>query len=93
MVHQDLRFLAPTCGSQIGPRLPRFMSFCSVTAFPVGAAFGLPVFALGVRRFTHPDNRTFAFSMFYAVLCSAQVPVSFVCALFGAGILDIWKSV
>ena len=40
-----------------------------MTLLPIGAAFGLPVFALGVRRYTHPDNRSFAFTVFYAVLC------------------------
>jgi len=36
---------------------------------PIGAAFGVPVLALAVRRYTHRDNRTFAFSFFYSMLC------------------------
>ena len=51
---------------------PRFAWLCSVSALPLGAAFGLPVFALGVRRFTHPENRAFAFTVFYAVLCASS---------------------
>lgn len=43
----------------------------AVTFFPLGAAFGVPVLALGVRRYTHEENRGFAFSFFYAVLCLA----------------------
>jgi len=43
----------------------------SLTFFPVGAAFGVPVLALGVRRYTHEENRGFAFSFFYACLCLA----------------------
>ncbi len=49
-----------------------FAWFCSITVLPIGAAFGLPVFALGVRRFTHPENRAFAFTVFYAVLCASS---------------------
>eukprot|EP00966_Prymnesium_polylepis_P008165 187925-Prymnesium_polylepis.2 len=47
----------------------RVVSLCSMSLLPLGAAFGLPVFALGVRRFTHTENRAFAFTIFYAVLC------------------------
>jgi len=43
----------------------------ALTLFPVGAAFGVPVLALGVRRYTHEDNRGYAFSFFYVVLCVA----------------------
>jgi len=50
-----------------------WMCFISVTLFPLGAAFGVPVLALGVRRYTHQDNRGFAFSVFYAVLCLATL--------------------
>lgn len=55
-----------------------FVAFCSVSALPLGAAFGLPVFALGVRRFTHPENRAFAFTIFYAVLCASSAAGGFV---------------
>ena len=58
----------------------RFVSFCSISALPLGAAFGLPVFALGVRRFTHPENRAFAFTIFYAVLCASSAAGGFVIA-------------
>mmetsp|Transcript_66533 Transcript_66533/g.110629 ORF Transcript_66533/g.110629 Transcript_66533/m.110629 type:complete len:506 (-) Transcript_66533:373-1890(-) len=59
------------CGSALS-REPRFIAFCSVSLLPLGAAFGLPVFALGVRRYTHPENRAFAFTVFYAVLCASS---------------------
>eukprot|EP00397_Hematodinium_sp_SG-2012_P005260 GEMP01005278.1.p1 GENE.GEMP01005278.1~~GEMP01005278.1.p1 ORF type:complete len:734 (+),score=92.77 GEMP01005278.1:59-2260(+) len=39
----------------------------SLTLFPVGAALGIPVFALGIRRYSHPDIRAFAFTFFYLV--------------------------
>ena len=55
-----------------------FVAFCSVSLLPLGAAFGLPVFALGVRRFTHPENRAFAFTIFYAVLCASSAAGGFV---------------
>jgi len=58
----------------------RFVSFCSISALPLGAAVGLPVFALGVRRFTHPENRAFAFTIFYAVLCASSAAGGFVIA-------------
>jgi len=45
----------------------------NVTIAPVGAAFGVPVLALGVRRYTHDENRAFAFSFFYAALNLACV--------------------
>ena len=51
----------------------KFVSICSYALLPLGAAFGMPVFALGVRRFTHPENRAFAFTVFYAVLCVASM--------------------
>lgn len=51
----------------------QFVSICSYALLPLGAAFGMPVFALGVRRFTHPENRAFAFTVFYAVLCVASM--------------------
>lgn len=40
----------------------------SVTVFPLGGAFGVPVLALGIRRYSHKDNRKFAFSIFYTML-------------------------
>eukprot|EP00440_Ansanella_granifera_P070676 gb/GFBE01076698.1/.p1 GENE.gb/GFBE01076698.1/~~gb/GFBE01076698.1/.p1 ORF type:complete len:586 (+),score=112.77 gb/GFBE01076698.1/:1-1758(+) len=43
--------------------------FATLTFAPVGAAFGVPVLALAVRRYTHRENRTFAFSFFYSMLC------------------------
>jgi len=45
----------------------------SVTFLPLGAAFAVPSLALGVRRYTHEDNRSFAFSFFYVALCVACV--------------------
>ena len=50
-----------------------FVSMCSYALLPLGAAFSMPVFALGVRRFTHAENRAFAFTVFYAVLCVASM--------------------
>lgn len=47
----------------------QLMWFASVTFAPVGAAFGVPVLALAVRRYSHKDNREFAFSIFYSMLC------------------------
>jgi len=55
-----------------------FAWFCSMTILPIGASFGLPVFALGVRRYTHPENRAFAFTVFYAVLCASSAAGGFV---------------
>lgn len=49
----------------------RFMSLCSFSLLPIGASFGLPVFALGVRRYTHPENRAFSFTLFYTFLCAS----------------------
>jgi MFS family permease len=70
---------------------PNKIWWLSVTALPLGAAFGLPVFALGVRRFTHPENRSFAFTIFYAVLsisCMAGgLVISAVRAIFHDGIV------
>jgi len=42
---------------------------------PMGNCLGLPVLATGIRRYTHSNNRSFAFAIFYvvmnlAVLCS-----------------------
>ena len=54
----------PSFAGRLGSALtsdPRLVALYSVSALPLGAAFGLPVFALGVRRFTHPENRAFAF--------------------------------
>lgn len=43
--------------------------FVSLTICPFGAAFGIPVMAICVRRYTHVQNRAFAYSFFYVVLC------------------------
>jgi MFS family permease len=73
---------------------PNYVALCSVSALPLGAAFGLPVFALGVRRFTHPENRAFAFTIFYAVLCAASafggLVISFSRSFFHEGIHVPW---
>lgn len=45
----------------------------SLTFFPLGGAFGVPVLALGIRRFSHKDNRKFAFSIFYTMLMLATL--------------------
>ena len=71
----------PSFIARFGSALTRssdFVALCSVSALPLGAAFGLPVFALGVRRFTHPENRAFAFTIFYAVLCASSAAGGFV---------------
>jgi len=47
--------------------------FISVTFYPLGAAFGVPVLALGIRRYSHRDNRKFAFSIFYTMLMLATL--------------------
>ncbi|CAK9046305.1 Dipeptide and tripeptide permease B [Durusdinium trenchii] len=47
----------------------QLMWFATMTVAPVGAAFGVPVLALAVRRYTHRENRAFAFSFFYSMLC------------------------
>lgn len=65
--------LIGSCASLIARILSAFTSspfiacVLSLTLFPIGAAFGIPVFALGVRRYSHPDIRAFAFSFFYLV--------------------------
>ena len=47
-----------------------FVAFCSISALPLGAAFGLPVFALGVRRFTHPgEPRVRLHHLLCSVMC------------------------
>jgi len=52
----------------------KFMVTLAVVTFaPVGAAFSVPSLALGVRRYTHEDNRSFAFMFFYVALCFACV--------------------
>jgi len=48
-------------------------AFISLTFFPIGGAFGLPVLALGIRRYSHKDNRKFAFSIFYTMLMLATL--------------------
>jgi MFS family permease len=67
--------------------------FCNIVLLPLGAAFGLPVFALAVRRFTHPENRAFAFTIFYAVLCLSSAAggfvISFARATFRESGLDL----
>jgi len=45
----------------------------SITLFPLGGAFGVPVLALGIRRYSHKDNRKFAFSIFYTMLMLATL--------------------
>merc|ERR1712176_1470164 len=45
----------------------------SLTLFPLGGAFGVPVLALGIRRYSHKDNRKFAFSIFYTMLMLATL--------------------
>lgn len=47
----------------------QLMWFATMTVAPMGAAFGVPVLALAVRRYTHRENRAFAFSFFYSMLC------------------------
>mmetsp|Transcript_25789 Transcript_25789/g.67591 ORF Transcript_25789/g.67591 Transcript_25789/m.67591 type:complete len:556 (-) Transcript_25789:9-1676(-) len=47
--------------------------FTACTLSPLGAAFGVPVLALGVRRYSHLENREFAFSWFYVMLCASVV--------------------
>eukprot|EP00928_Gymnodinium_smaydae_P043019 TRINITY_DN28911_c0_g2_i1.p1 TRINITY_DN28911_c0_g2~~TRINITY_DN28911_c0_g2_i1.p1 ORF type:complete len:708 (+),score=127.57 TRINITY_DN28911_c0_g2_i1:104-2227(+) len=47
--------------------------FISLTFFPLGGAFGVPVLALGIRRYSHRDNRKFAFSIFYTMLMLATL--------------------
>ena len=72
-------FLGRLVSALTGDR--RVVSMCSYALLPLGAAFGMPVFALGVRRFTHPENRAFAFTVFYSVLCVASMT---------AGLLITW---
>mmetsp|Transcript_33402 Transcript_33402/g.92266 ORF Transcript_33402/g.92266 Transcript_33402/m.92266 type:complete len:676 (-) Transcript_33402:141-2168(-) len=48
-------------------------TFISLTLFPLGGAFGVPVLALGIRRYSHKDNRKFAFSIFYTMLMLATL--------------------
>merc|ERR1719326_982921 len=48
-------------------------TFISLTFFPIGGAFGVPVLALGIRRYSHKDNRKFAFSIFYTMLMLATL--------------------
>lgn len=50
-----------------------WITFACLVPAPVGAAFGVPAMALGVRRYSHEENRSFAFSFFYAALCLACV--------------------
>lgn len=50
-----------------------FCIFVSLTLFPLGGAFGVPVLALGVRRYSHKANRKFAFSIFYTMLMLATL--------------------
>lgn len=47
--------------------------FISITFFPLGGAFGVPVLALGIRRYSHKDNRKYAFSIFYTMLMLATL--------------------
>ncbi|CAJ1349017.1 unnamed protein product [Effrenium voratum] len=47
----------------------QLMWFSTMTIAPLGAAFGVPVLALAIRRYTHRENRAFAFSFFYSMLC------------------------
>eukprot|EP00929_Paragymnodinium_shiwhaense_P067350 TRINITY_DN33910_c0_g1_i2.p1 TRINITY_DN33910_c0_g1~~TRINITY_DN33910_c0_g1_i2.p1 ORF type:complete len:660 (-),score=149.62 TRINITY_DN33910_c0_g1_i2:53-2032(-) len=42
--------------------------FANVIIAPVGAAFGIPVMAISVRRYTHERNRAYGFSFFYGAL-------------------------
>eukprot|EP00929_Paragymnodinium_shiwhaense_P024570 TRINITY_DN15074_c0_g1_i1.p1 TRINITY_DN15074_c0_g1~~TRINITY_DN15074_c0_g1_i1.p1 ORF type:complete len:569 (+),score=102.66 TRINITY_DN15074_c0_g1_i1:79-1785(+) len=45
-----------------------WMQFATLFFLPLGAAFGVPVMAISVRRYTHSENRSYAFSYFYGVL-------------------------
>merc|ERR1719498_1834077 len=47
------------------------ITLTAVVFGPLGAAFGVPALALGVRRYTHESNRSFAFMFFYVALCFA----------------------
>ena len=68
----------------------RTVTLCSVILLPLGATFGLPVFALCVRRFTHPENRAFAFTIFYSVLCSSAIVASLLITYIRAIFHDGW---
>ncbi|KAJ1433376.1 major facilitator superfamily domain-containing protein [Ochromonadaceae sp. CCMP2298] len=35
---------------------------------PVGTAMGIPMLTVGIKRYTHPGNRGFAFGLFYSVM-------------------------
>jgi len=45
----------------------------SCTFACIGCSFGVPVLALGIRRYSHKDNRKFAFSIFYTMLMLATL--------------------
>merc|ERR1719321_1545086 len=51
----------------------QLVTAASITFFPLGGAFGVPVLALGIRRYSHKDNRKFAFSIFYTMLMLATL--------------------
>lgn len=69
---------------------PFIVCVLSLTLFPIGAAFGIPVFALGVRRYSHPDIQAFAFSFFYLVFNSSMLAggllINYTRSRFGDGI-------
>jgi dipeptide/tripeptide permease len=47
---------------------PMVLNVALYVVLPIGVAFGIPVLVTGLRRYTNDKSRTFAFSMFYAMM-------------------------
>ena len=48
----------------------------------LSAALGVPVLTIGIKRFTSPGNRGFAFALFYALMNLAALAVGLVLDFF-----------
>lgn len=46
------------------------------TLQPLGNALGTPALLVGVKRYTRPDNRTLAFSLFYVMMNLAAITIA-----------------
>lgn len=56
--------------------------------FPVGTSMGIPMLTVGVRRYTNPTNRGFAFGLYYSVMNVAAFVSGPVVDLFNISLKD-----
>lgn len=49
-------------------RSKSFVFFCLFCILPLGNSLGIPMISIGIKRFTTPTNRGFAFGIFYSFM-------------------------